>query len=197
MTRLVRGTSTLCNTRSKEQPSEPASPLPALLLHLHHAPDDGLETHLEPLPPPLTVQPLPLSTVSLVESLPVEIFADAVLRHDNVHRPESLRNVEASRFINVDCPAQVGAKFHGRWFRCRRDCTSGIKRASDIPFAGHGHYRGLHVVEARPLVRRQLSARGCAGILSISRCKARSSCGRSGRCALVALEGFVQDVADV
>jgi hypothetical protein len=82
---------------SVHQKEEPAcladTALHALLLHVHHHRNHPPEALLEPLPVPLTAQPLPLFTRSLVELLEKEILLDPVLREDRLQPHECLRDV--------------------------------------------------------------------------------------------------------
>ena len=192
-------------------PEIPSStPLPTLLPHLQHTLDSGLEALLEPVPPPLAVQTLPLETGSLVEPLLVEVLLDLVLGHLDLHRPESSRNIHASRVVHVDCSSKSRAKLHGCWlgrWRWCIACASWVEHASDLgsrSAAEAACLSGFHefrqqVVGAAPglLFFCKLGASGRAGGLCVVGGEARSACRRGGRGALLHVECSVEESGDV
>ena len=103
----------------------PIYSLPSLLPHLQDTLDSRLEAQLEPSPPPLTVQTLPLRSASLVEPLGVEVPAHTIPAHLVFHILKCPGNVDASLIVHVDCPSQCRAEFHGRWLRHWRWATAG------------------------------------------------------------------------
>ena len=88
----------------------PFSASPPLPRQLYNPPRNMLEPQIEPPPPPLTIQPLPLQTPSLVIPLRLEIALDFVPGHQAAQHANAAHNVPSPAGVELDGAAVRGVQ---------------------------------------------------------------------------------------
>lgn len=120
--------------------------LPPLPRQLTNPPRNLPKPQLEPRPPPLTIQPLPLQPSTLVKPLLVEIALDLVPRHQRPQHTNTPNNIPSAACIQLYCPTirQVEAGIVRKRFLllgCEGGCVTGLilqRRIQQVVWQGHG-----------------------------------------------------------